>query len=88
MTYDKKDGRKVILVGHLYEESDYISKDNKPEQSKETKDQMGKFLLSIPKELRRQIKFESDAQGFKNTSDYICEILNKRHFTDNDLDSE
>lgn len=61
------------------------SQDNKKKQgrdstkAKKPKVEMGKFLLSIPKDLRREIKFESDEKGFGNVSAYICHILRKRN---------
>ncbi|BHH83675.1 hypothetical protein [Desulforhopalus sp. 52FAK] len=70
-------GKKVVLVGHLYENvEEVLKKEGKNEGS--IKDDMGKFLLSIPKDLRRKIKFESEEQGFKNASSYICHILLNR----------
>ena len=74
----KNSGKKVILVGQLFENmDDAFQEDNKKRGP--TKDEMGKFLLSIPKDLRRKIKFESEEQGFKNASSYICQILQNRH---------
>jgi hypothetical protein len=81
MTNRKKKGRKVVLVGRLYEkdkEQKTITRNNSAEPKK-TKVEMGKFLLSIPKDLRREIKFEADEKGFGNASTYICHILHKRN---------
>lgn len=70
-------GKKVVLVGHLYENvEEVLKKEGKNDGS--VKDDMGKFLLSIPKDLRRKIKFESEEQGYKNASSYICHILLNR----------
>lgn len=77
----RKVKKKVVLVGHIYEASnegnELETKRNATKDIK-TKDEMGKFLLSIPKSLRRDIKFESDERGFGNVSAYICHILRKR----------
>lgn len=77
----RKIKKKVVLVGHIYETSsegkELEMKRNATKDIK-TKDEMGKFLLSIPKSLRRDIKFESDERGFGNVSAYICHILRKR----------
>lgn len=83
----KKKGKKVVFIGSLYDDypqdegdKDLITKSNHVD--------MGKFLLSIPKDLRRSIKFESDEKGFKNASAYICHILFQRHLTFTDSESE
>ncbi len=80
----KNSVKKIVLVGHLYENIEDVSqKDAK--KSGTVKDEMGKFLLSIPKDLRRKIKFESEEQGFKNASSYICHILlNREHYLSNE----
>lgn len=73
--------KKVVLVGHIYETN---SEGNESEMKRSStkdnkvKEEMGKFLLSIPKNLRRDIKFESDERGFENVSAYICYILRRR----------
>ncbi len=36
------------------------------------------YLLSIDADLRRVIRVESIEKGYKNMSEYICEILRKR----------
>ena len=78
MVDSKKLGKKIVLVGHLYEGNNENDVQETTEQSDAPATEMGKFLLSIPKDLRRKIKFESDEKGFKNASDYICHILLKR----------
>ncbi len=76
--------KKVVLIGHLYEQDPQQLQNVKKHaakeriKTKEPKIDMGKFLLSIPKDLRREIKFESDERGFGNVSAYICHILKKR----------
>ena len=73
--------KKIVFVGHIYETtSEESKKDNTTNANKiRPKEEIGKFLLSIPKDLRRDIKFESDEKGFGNVSDYICHILKKRN---------
>lgn len=39
---------------------------------------MPKFLLSLPAELRKEIRIESIKKGYQNMSEYICVILEKR----------
>jgi hypothetical protein len=78
MRKNKKKGKKVILIGSLYED---IPQEEEPKDLLKKENQhvdMGKFLLSISKDLRRDIKFESDKKGFKNASAYICHILSQR----------
>jgi len=80
----QNNGKKVVLIGHLYENMEGIPQ-NDHEKGGVSKEEMGKFLLSIPKDLRRTIKFESEEQGFKNSSSYICHILvNREHFISNE----
>jgi len=81
MTNRKKKGKEVVLVGCLYEKQSKCKKNYSKKSSKTdtSKVEMGKFLLSIPKDLRREIKFESDEKGYSNTSEYICYILKRRH---------
>lgn len=80
----KKQKRKVVLVGYIYEENKKKAKSKKIDVPSNQDDpsvftkEIGKFLLSIPKDLRRDIKFESDLEGFKNVSEYICHILSCR----------
>jgi hypothetical protein len=84
MAKKKNKGKRVVLVGRLYEKSGKVKESEKSTRrkaeptSKKRSDEMGKFLLSIPKDLRREIKFESDERGFGNVSAYICHILRKR----------
>jgi len=81
MAKKKNKGKKVVLVGHLYEQEEQgnkKSRDRGSTKAEKPKVEMGKFLLSIPKDLRREIKFESDERGFGNVSAYICHILRKR----------
>ena len=81
MAKKKNKGKKVVLVGHLYEQEKQGNKKSRGRGStkaEKPKVEMGKFLLSIPKDLRREIKFESDERGFGNVSAYICHILRKR----------
>jgi len=77
----KKNKKKVVLVGHIYETSSEKSKQEMSRDSAKIRiveEEMGKFLLSIPKDLRRDIKYESDERGFGNVSAYICHILRRR----------
>ena len=67
------------MVGELYEDHNGEITKHSPKSKKDEKVEMGKFMLSLPKDLRRKIKFESDEKGFKNASDYICNILINRH---------
>ena len=81
MAKKKNKGKKVVLVGHLYEQGEQGNKKSRGRDStkaEKSKVEMGKFLLTIPKDLRREIKFESDERGFGNVSAYICHILRKR----------
>ncbi len=81
MAKKKNKGKKVVLVGHLYEQEEQGNKKSRARGStkaEKPKVEMGKFLLTIPKDLRREIKFESDEKGFGNVSAYICHILCKR----------
>lgn len=84
----KKKEKKVIFIGSLYEDSpkEEGAKDSSKSTTKHI--DMGKFLLSIPKDLRRNIKFESDEKGFKNASAYICHILSQRHLTFTERESD
>jgi len=82
MAKKKNKGKKVVLVGHLYEQEKEKKKPvqgRKPPKKEKPRVEMGKFLLTIPKDLRREIKFESDERGFGNVSAYICHILRKRN---------
>ncbi len=70
-----------MLVGRLYEKEKGSQKafpQNKSPVKTAPKVEMGKFLLSIPKDLRREIKFEADEKGFGNASAYICHVLRRR----------
>lgn len=79
----QKSGKQVVFVGHLYESIEDVTKKCEKEGSF-AKEEIGKFLLSIPKDLRRKIKFESEEHGFKNASSYICHILaNREHLISN-----
>jgi hypothetical protein len=83
MAKKKNKGKRVVLVGRLYEKSGKAKESEKSTRRKagptsKKRSEMGKFLLSIPKDLRREIKFESDERGFGNVSAYICHILRKR----------
>ncbi len=55
-------GKKVVLVGHIYENIEDVSKRGEKKGSS-ARELMGEFLPSIPKDLRREIKFESEEQG-------------------------
>ena len=79
MVESKKQGKKVVIVGHLYEEDSEEGNNKNTEHLSKPSIEIGKFLLTIPKDLRREVKFEADEKGYKNTSDYICHILQKRH---------
>ena len=78
----KKNKRKVVLVGHIYETDDEKSQQEKSRDrgkiKKVEEEEMGRYLLSIPKGLRRDLKYESDERGFGNVSVYICHILRRR----------
>jgi len=90
MAKKKQKGKKVVLVGRLYEpEKEKKKAQGKSSTKKATPTvEMGKFLLSIPKDLRREIKFESDERGFGNVSAYICHILRRRDLIFTSVDNK
>lgn len=51
--------------------------DSKKTKVKESKKSLVKFLLSIPKKLREELRIEA-IKADVNMSDYICGILEKR----------